>query len=175
MRIQKILCPTDLSLNSANGIAYAYSLAVEYRADLVVFHVTRFPSVPPAALGASDLLPLDQRSYAPPPVDLILRRARARLNAFINPLLSSRCQTRVALGKPAEEIIAMALDERVDLIVIAKRQMGQVRRLFSSSLSERLSRKAPCPVLSICPPKIQRPHLTKPRPAASGVLAQAQG
>jgi hypothetical protein len=33
MRIQKILCPTDLSLNSANGIAYAYSLAHEYGAE----------------------------------------------------------------------------------------------------------------------------------------------
>ena len=174
MRIQKILCPTDLSLNSANGIAYAYSLAHEYRAELVVFHVTRFPPVPLAAYWELDALPLDGRIYAPPTVDQIMRRAKARLDAFVNTLVNSRCQTRVALGKPAEEIITMALHERADLIIMAKRHMGAIRRLISPSTSEQVSRKAPCPVLSICPPKIQRPLLPKAHPAVSGSFAGAQ-
>ena len=83
MRIQKILCPTDLSLNSANGIAYAHSLAHEYGAELVVFHVTRFPPLPRAAHWQLDALTLDRQIYVPPTVDEILRRANARLDAFI--------------------------------------------------------------------------------------------
>jgi nucleotide-binding universal stress UspA family protein len=174
MRIKKILCPTDLSLNSANGIAYAHSLAYEYRAELVVFHVTRFPPLPLAAYWELDSLPLDGRIYAPPTMEQILRQANARLDAFVNTLVDGRCQTRVALGKPAEEIINMALHERADLIIMAKRHMGPIRRLISPSTSEQVSRKAPCPVLSICPQKIQRPLLPKSRPAVAGSFAGAE-
>ena len=174
MRIQKILCPTDLSLNSANGIAYAYSLAHEYGAELVVFHATRFPPLPLAAYWQLDDLPLDRRFFTPPTVDQILRRASARLDAFVNTLVNSRCQTHVTLGKPAEEIINMALHERADLIIMAKRHMGPIRRLVSPSTSEQVSRKAPCPVLSICPQKIQRPLLAKSRPAVTGFFAGAE-
>ena len=174
MRIQKILCPTDLSLNSANGIAYAHSLAHEYGAELVVFHVTRFPPLPRAAYWQLDALPLDRQIYVPPAVDEILRRANARLDAFMQTLVKSRCQTRVVLGKPAEEIITMALHERADLIIMAKRHVGPMRRLISPSTSEQVSRKAPCPVLSICPPKIQRPLLPKAHPTVSGSFAGAQ-
>lgn len=174
MRIQKILCPTDLSLNSANGIAYSYSLAHEYGAELVVFHVTRFPPLPLAAYWELDALPLDRPIYAPPTVDQILRRANARLETFVNTLVKSRCQTCVALGNPAEEIILVALHEGADLIVMAKRHMGLIRRLISPSTSEQVSRKAPCPVLSICPPKIQRPLLAKTPPAVTGFFAGAE-
>jgi nucleotide-binding universal stress UspA family protein len=174
MRIQKILCPTDLSLNSANGIAYAHSLAHEYRAELVVFHVTRFPPLPLAAYWELDALPLDGRIYAPPTTEQILHRANARLDAFMTTLVDGRCRTRVALGKPAEEIINMALHERADLIVMAKRHMGPIRRLISPSTSEQVSCKAPCPVLSICPPKIQRPLLPKSRTTVTGFLAGAE-
>ena len=41
--IQKILCPTDLTLNSLAGVAYGLTLAKENRAQLIVFHATSFP------------------------------------------------------------------------------------------------------------------------------------
>jgi nucleotide-binding universal stress UspA family protein len=174
MRIHRILCPTDLSLNSANGIVYAYSLALEHKAELVVLHVTTFPPAPLAALGQIDSLPLERPVYIPPTVDQILRRASARLDAFMRALVNSRCRTRVTLGKPTGEIITAALDERVDLIVMARRHMGFLGRIISPSVSEQVSRKAPCPVLSICPPKIQRPLVARSRPALTGLFAGAE-
>ena len=41
--IQKILCPTDLTLNSMAGVAYGLTLAKENRAQLIVFHATLLP------------------------------------------------------------------------------------------------------------------------------------
>jgi universal stress protein A len=174
MQVKKILCPTDLSLNSANGVAYAFSLAIQYRADLIVLYVASVPPVPLAALREPDLLTFDRRIYAQPSVDQILSQAKARLDAFMNPLLSRRCQTHVALGEPAEEITYTARRARADLIVIARRDMGIFRRLISRSISERLSREAPCPVLSICPQKIRRPIVAKARPAVTGIYAGAE-
>ena len=171
MRIQKILCPTDLSANSATGIAYAHGLSQEYRAALVVLHVTSFPPVPIAALCELDALPFQKRIFLPPSVDQLLSRSSARLDAFIRSMAIDDCQTRVAFGKAASEIIVSAINERADLIVMAKRHLGVLRRLLSPSISEQVSRKAPCPVLSICPPKLQRPIAAKPRPGVTGLLA----
>jgi nucleotide-binding universal stress UspA family protein len=171
MRIDKILCPTDLSANSASGIAYAQGLSQEYRAALVVLHVTSFPPVPIAALCELDALPGQNRVLVPPSVDELLRRASVRLDAFVKSIPIVDCQTRVAFGKPAMEIIVSAIQERADLIVMAKRHLGFIRRLLSPSVSEQVSRKAPCPVLSICPPKLQRPTGAKARPGVTGLLA----
>jgi universal stress protein A len=171
MRINKILCPTDLSTNSASGIAYAHGLSQEHRAALLVLHVTSFPPVPIAALCELDALPFQKRVFVPPTVDQLLSRASARLAAFIKSIPVDDCQTRVAFGNPATEILISALHERVDLIVMAKRHLGVLRRLLSPSISEQLSRKAPCPVLSICPPKLQRQIGTNASPRVTGLLA----
>jgi nucleotide-binding universal stress UspA family protein len=171
MRIRKILCPIDFSNNSASGITYAQSLSREHRAALIVLHVTSFPPVPLAALCELDALPFDKRVFVPPTVDQLLKRACRRLDAFINSLAIDDCQTRVAFGSPAMEIVVSALHERADLIVMAKRHLSFIRRLLSPSISEQVSRKAPCPVLSICPPKLQRPVVARPLPGVTGLLA----
>jgi Universal stress protein family len=47
MLIKKILCLLDLSEDANTGMAYAVSVAREHKAELVFFHVTRFPSWEP--------------------------------------------------------------------------------------------------------------------------------
>jgi nucleotide-binding universal stress UspA family protein len=173
MRIKKILCPTDLSQNSAKGIEYAFFLSHDYGAEIVILHVTAFPSVPLAAAYPMDPLPSERRFYAPPSVDQILRRARTRLDAFVKSLPNSRFQTRVTLGKPAQEIINAAFQEHTDLIVMAKRRLGTLRRLLSPSISEHVSRQAPCPVLSICPQQIQS-TIPRSRSAVTGLFLGAE-
>jgi hypothetical protein len=64
---------------------------------------------------------------------------------------------KIGLGKIAKEVVAAAVQEEADLIVMAKRKRGPLSRLFSRSISEAVSRKASCPVLSICPLQIIRP------------------
>jgi nucleotide-binding universal stress UspA family protein len=171
MRIDKILCPTDLSANSASGILYARGLSQKHRATLVVLHVASFPPVPLAALCELDALPLQRTVVVPPTVDHLLSRAGAGLDAFIRSMAIDGCQPRIAFGNPATEIVTSALHERADLIVMAKRHLGLLRRLVSPSISEEVSRNAPCPVLSICPSKLKYSPGAKPRPGITGLLA----
>jgi nucleotide-binding universal stress UspA family protein len=127
--------------------------------------------MPMAALYELDAMPFERRVHVPPTVDQLLQRARIRLAAFIKTIKTDGCHTRVAFGRPAEEIVLSAVLERADLIVMAKRHLGFIRRLLSPSISEQVSRTAPCAVLSICPPKLQRPIETLSRPGVTGLLA----
>ncbi len=56
----------------------------------------------------------------------------------------------VRLGKVVEEIMAAAKEEQCDLIVMTSRG-SSLRRLFGGSITERVVRNAPCPVLSMQP------------------------
>ena len=40
---RRILCPTDLTVNSKDGVAYGLSLAKKNRAQLIIFHAAWFP------------------------------------------------------------------------------------------------------------------------------------
>jgi nucleotide-binding universal stress UspA family protein len=64
---------------------------------------------------------------------------------------------KVALGKVADEIVAAAIQEEVDLIVMARRERGVLARTLRRSISEAVTRNAPCPVLSIYPTQVIRP------------------
>ena len=53
-------------------------------------------------------------------------------------------------GQPAEEIIALAEELEVDLVVVGSRRMGRVKRLIVGSVSEGVVHRASCPVLVVC-------------------------
>ena len=64
----------------------------------------------------------------------------------------------VATGEAAPEILRMAHQEHVDLIVIASHGMAGWQRLVFGSVAENVVRQAPCPVLTIvAPPEAESP------------------
>jgi nucleotide-binding universal stress UspA family protein len=67
-----------------------------------------------------------------------------------------QCKLKIGLGKVAKEIVTAACQEEADLIVMAKKKKRPLSRLLSRSISEAVGRQAPCPVLSVSPPQIQR-------------------
>lgn len=174
MLIKKILCPTDLSGNGKTGIAYAISLAREHRAELVFFHVTHFPfweltyPCEPNPFFRGNPLP----GFS---VDDLFRSATSRVNHFIQTHFGPKInhhswKTKVGLGKIPTEIVAAAVEEETDLIIMTKLKRNTLVRLFSRSISDTVSDKAPCPVLSLCPPQIMRLSSSGRRAAFLGVL-----
>lgn len=172
MHIRKVLCPTDLSINSISGIVCALSLSREHGGEVILFHVTSFPSPPLSSLYEAELFPGRSHVFRPPSVDRLLQQAHARVKAFLlkEELDGSHSRIKVSLGQVTREIVAAALLEKVDLIVIAKRHRGILRRMLSPSISEQVSRSAPCPVLSVCPPQIVRPSEGKQWPGVKRIL-----
>lgn len=153
-RIGTVLCPTGLSDRYRVGVSHAASLARENGAELVLFHAASLPATElacsyeaEAVLGLNGLrqLALDHAS----------REAETMLRDFIGgrfdwELRSLRWRLKVALGGLAPSIVAAAIREEADVIVMAKQESGIAARFFPS-VSGTVSREAPCPVLSIRP------------------------
>ena len=149
----KILCPTDLTSNSQDSVAYALRLAKENGAQLIVVHAISFPSLCP--------LPCETESYyqweqfvSQFRTDRLLADAEQGVRDFVEARFGADSdgvvwKPRVALGDVAEEIVRAAFQEEVDLIVMARCKRGAFARLFKRSMPEAVGSRAPCPVLSI--------------------------
>jgi nucleotide-binding universal stress UspA family protein len=59
---------------------------------------------------------------------------------------------RLVTGDPAAEIVRVADDEHVDMIVLGSHGRSGLRRLLMGSVAEVVVRKAPCPVLTFKQP-----------------------
>jgi nucleotide-binding universal stress UspA family protein len=159
--MQKILCPTDLSENSLDSVAYALQLAKENGAQLIVFHATSFPSF---IYYPCELEPFYQwqELVSKSKVERILADAENKVKNFVCARFGAESdgvvwQPRVALGRASEEIVTAAFQEGVDLIVMARCKRATLARIFTSSISEAVRRGAPCPVLSIDATQFARP------------------
>lgn len=56
------------------------------------------------------------------------------------------CKSVVRFGEPAGEILKLAGETDCDLIVVGRRGRGKAAKLLLGSVSEKLTREAPCPV-----------------------------
>jgi nucleotide-binding universal stress UspA family protein len=60
-------------------------------------------------------------------------------------------ETRVLVGHPAEQIIRLAADTQVDLIVVGYRGRSRIREWVFGSVARRIVGYAPCSVLVVRP------------------------
>ena len=80
--------------------------------------------------------------------------AEAALEDWVGKARAAGLSARAALrtGVPHEEIVALAQDERADLIVIGTHGRGGINRALLGSVADRVVRLAPCPVLTVREP-----------------------
>jgi universal stress protein A len=178
-RFEKILVPTDLSENSRRGFHYAFSLAADNRAELIILHVANEFT---AWEFGSDELAFFEPNCRSWPLDRVLSEANLDLNRFIQPYLESMKRIpsltkRVLLGPIPQRIAMVAEEGKIDLIVMSPRRIGGIRRLFRGSVTEKVTRMSPCPVLAVTPPLPSRTWRGKlivnrfgwPRPTTASV------
>jgi nucleotide-binding universal stress UspA family protein len=147
--ITHILCPTDFSEVSTKAEAYAIALAKRYEARLSLLHVD--PPMPMMAPYGE--IPVDIRLFEEQrrqaEQDLAAAGTRAR-NAGLG------VDTALIGGYPGREILAVAREQDVDLIVLGSHGRGGVEHLLLGSVAEKVLRKAPCPVMVV--PAAARPE-----------------
>lgn len=142
--IQRVLCPVDLSACSRHALAYASTLAQWYGARLTVLHVFELFISP-------QLLPVDPRAMAtsyPSRNEIATDVAR-----FVEPLKDPRVAIDLLVeeGHVARKIVEIATELPADLIVIGTHGRGGVEHLLLGSVTEKVLRKAACPVLIVPP------------------------
>jgi nucleotide-binding universal stress UspA family protein len=145
IRLQKVLVPTDFSDSARKALVYGVSFAKEYGSEVVLLHV-----VETLAVGyASDLFPVPMAEvfqeisgYARKELGELAAEARAK---------GVGVRELVVQGKPSAEILRVAKEQDVDMIVLGTHGKGVLDQALFGSTTERVVRKAPCPVLTVRP------------------------
>jgi nucleotide-binding universal stress UspA family protein len=142
IRLQRILVPTDFSESARHALTYGLSFAREYHAELLLLHVVEIVPVG----YASDLFPAPMAAV----FQEVSTYARAEL-AQLGTLARERGVTSrelVKQGKPSAEIVKAAREHDVDVIVLGTHGKGMLDKALFGSTTERVVRRAPCPVLT---------------------------
>ena len=130
-----ILVPTDFSTASDAALPQAEALAKQKSASLLILHVEE----PPLAYGSGELY----YGLPEPNSERILKmledvRPADQTVAFTH---------RLAMGDPASEIVRIAAEEGVEMIVLGTHGRSGLTRMLMGSVAETVVRRAPCPVL----------------------------
>lgn len=142
IEIKAVLCPVDFSDFSRRALAHAVALAKWYEAELTLFHVA--PSIaPPLAY-----------SEVPPPLAVNAvgtEQLKLDLEAWADTARAQGVPVTVILttGEPVREIVAKAASMHAGLLVMGTHGASGFERLLLGSVTEKVLRKAPCPVLTV--------------------------
>jgi nucleotide-binding universal stress UspA family protein len=139
-RLGTILCPTDFSVFSDRALRHAVALAGPFHARLEVAHV--IPRLAgyryyPASLPATE----EMRAEA---LDETRRFAAPAVQAGLD------VSVMVREGDPWREILGLAEERNVDLTVLGTHGRGGLERFMLGSVTEKLLRRLPCPILTVC-------------------------
>ncbi|HKO04692.1 MAG TPA: universal stress protein [Candidatus Acidoferrales bacterium] len=129
-----ILFATDFGPGTDREAAFAYSLAQEHRAKLVLLHV-----IPHTETHFDRETTLEKDSFTHQLQELVPEGAE----------VLCKPEFHLAYGHPVEEILRVAKEMKADLIVIGAKKRGSLAGHIPSTKAFNLVRTARCPVLTI--------------------------
>jgi nucleotide-binding universal stress UspA family protein len=147
LKIERILCPVDFSEYSVRAYEYAYSLAKHYGARLVIEHVVQPITVTYPYYGFPDVNAYDVYWN-------ISSDAEKRIQDIIgtHPVNGVRPEWIVEKGVAPDAILSAAQEREASLIVMGTHGRRGLDRLALGSVTERVLRRAHCPVLVVRKP-----------------------
>ena len=164
----KILLAVDGSAASTTAVSVVGSLSLP--ADSTIELLTVIPDTP-WTYGPWPAVAMIQSQDA-------LDRAYGEVRAWLDDVVADMAtdgrtiHTMVRHGRPASEIVLEADRFGADLLVVGARGHSVVERIFLGSVSSELVDQAPCPVLVVRSPNVQR-ILVATDGSADGDLAAA--
>ena len=148
MLIRSILLPTDFSDCANYALSFAASFARQAGAKIICVHVIE-PIVPTVGYtGMTEPLPLADIS------EQLEDSAASELPkiAECEECAGLELEEVIVHGDAAAEIVRVAKERGVDLIVISSHGRTGLGRILFGSTAEEIVRHAPCPVLVVKPP-----------------------
>jgi nucleotide-binding universal stress UspA family protein len=141
--MKRILCATDFSDHSSYALPYAVSLAQVFESKLQICHVI---DLPPAGIYGEAVLYTEEQE------ERIKRYARKEIGGLIGEQ-TVPWESLIVHGRAAEEIARIAQEVRADLVIAGTHGRSTLSRLLLGSVTERLMRTLPCPLLVVKGPK----------------------
>lgn len=142
-KFRKILFALDFSEHSEHAFDYAISMARNFNAHLIIIHVIQEP--------------VDLSGFYVPHISFdnlekeIREGAEKMMEKFCANMISdfSDYETAVVSGIPYQEIMRVAEEKEVSLIVMGTQGRKGIDHLLFGSNAERVVRGAKCPVLTV--------------------------
>ena len=148
LQVRNILLPTDFSGCANYALPYAATIARATGASIICLHVIE-PVVPAVGYtGLTEPLPLADIS------DQLEDSAEKELPrlAESDEVADLNIEELIVHGDAAAEIVRVANEREVDLIVISSHGRAGIGRILFGSTAEAVVRHAACPVLVVKPP-----------------------
>ena len=141
-RIERVLCPVDFSEVSGKADRYAQSIACHYGAKLILQHVLELWQHPEGYFAAKPEY-FDEFRAA------LISNAKAQLQELADVSDAVQPECVVEEGTAADTILCLARTRAASLIVMGAHGRRGFDHLMLGSVTERVLRHAPCPVLAI--------------------------
>jgi universal stress protein A len=141
MKIDKILVPVDFSKHSVAAMELAKQYAEAFDAEVQLIHVF------------SDVIALAPPYGPPVPTNFGMKIERSAAEHF-EKWRKEHCPSdmkvtvRIRRGDPSSQIVELAQEAGVDLIIMGTRGLTGLRHVVLGSVAERTVRHAPCPVVT---------------------------
>ncbi|MGA2296442.1 MAG: universal stress protein [FCB group bacterium] len=142
-KIKNILLPTDFSEGFIHTLNYAVEIARAMESELHIIHVIEpfvFQSDVVMTKYGFDELQNELEIYAKKDIEKIVKTLKEKEVKF---------STKVLRGKAYEEILDYAKKNHIDMICIAIHGSSNLENLLFGSTTEKVLRKANCPVLTV--------------------------
>ncbi|MBW1751469.1 MAG: universal stress protein [Deltaproteobacteria bacterium] len=142
-KLKRILVGYDFSKDSDLALKYALSMAQEFEAELHLAHVVEPPVYQDIQVANGSSAPVTEQSRMPQLIE--------KLKQMIPEDARNWCTVAPVLleGKADKELARYADQNDIDLIALGVRGHGLVETLFVGSTTDRVARRASCPVLSV--------------------------
>ena len=152
--MKTILCPTDFSKSSENAVRYAIELARISKAKILLMHAYETP-----VIYTDVTISTVQIDF-----ELLRESALKQLKKLYARLIEQVRDVSIELvlqqGLPSTRTVEIAIEKKVDLIVMATTATNQLQRFLIGSNASRVLKHAPCKVLLV-PPRARYSGLKK--------------
>jgi nucleotide-binding universal stress UspA family protein len=141
--INRILVPIDFSDYSKQALFAATEIAEAYNAHIEVLHVIEKLHHPSLYIAGRSSLPHRTEEIQ----EAVTEEIKSMISHIGGPLDDSTIT--VVEGHPAREIVHIADEHDIDLIVIATHGLTGIRHFLLGSVTEKVVRFAGCPVFTV--------------------------
>jgi nucleotide-binding universal stress UspA family protein len=147
IEIRRILCPIDFSEASRHALEHAVVLAKWYESGITALHVIQAPLFPQPPIFVAGF------AEATAPAAPNHKAREEELEAWLEPAHRVGIKTDAIVddGNAAARILEHASSSQADLIVMGTHGLSGFERFMLGSVTEKVLRKATCPVMTMPP------------------------
>lgn len=149
--LEKILVAIDGSDHAWKALDLAADYAKLHGAQLIALHVVRHEPVPEGlrAFAEAEHIPLEEEAARYHNARMLGDRLTRAAEAKAREKGVTDVVGRTVEGRPPSEILALAADEGVDMIVLGSRGLSDPKALVLGSVSHKVANHAECTCVTV--------------------------